>query len=72
MKKLRLKKELIANLTQQEQNAIKGGEMTFTHPMLCTSSLCPTTTKPCGPKKPVPDLPDTGGCSQATEATCQP
>jgi hypothetical protein len=74
MKKLKLKKELIANLTEQDQVAIKGGDFTFTHPILCTSGFCPKSTMFCVPKpeEPTPVTTDTGGCSQWTEATCQP
>ncbi|MDX9845504.1 MAG: hypothetical protein RBT74_00865 [Tenuifilaceae bacterium] len=66
--KLKLKKELIANLTQQEQNTIKSGFYP-TGPSAC--SCIPYICAP-KPEEPTPVTTDTGGCSQWTEATCQP
>lgn len=73
MKKLKLKKEIIANLTHKEQSAIKGGSLLPT----CNTILviCKTTQTGDGCYPPPPPGPsDTCSTEPAacTQNTCQP
>ena len=67
MKKLKLKKEIIANLTQKEQNTIKGGGSFF---LTCNTILvvCKTVIK--GPGLPDPPHPSGGAAGACSEIKC--